>query len=540
MLGDSSLTSLPGGDSAPKLILVIVADQLRADHVGFGGLDFGHTPHLDALAATGTVFDRAHVTNPLCMPSRASLATGRWPSVHGTRTNGIPLDPTAETAMRSLRRAGWFTAAIGKLHLQTMGWDAEDFQLAEIAATNPQTNDGALLDARGSELGHRYDWEYLARHRGERVEMPDDYYGFASTELVVGHGDRASGHYHHWVRDQGFDPGPVGGHDASARPGETWNEVWQSAVPLEFSTSRYVAERTVAQIEAAAMRPGPTFLFASFPDPHHPFCPPASHADRVDPRDIELPATFHQSPEGLPPHLRHMLAQRGVPHADAMCAFAATEAQYREALIAEVGLIAMIDEAVGEMMAAIERAGLADQTSVIFTADHGDLFGDHGLVLKHHVHYRSATRVPLVIAGAGSQPQRSDALVSNADVVPTILDLAAVQPFRGIQGRSVQPILAGEIATHRDAVLVEEDQPFGVDGLQAPVRMRTLITDEGRMTRYHGESFGELYLSTDDPDEEHNRFADPTVDAVERGFRDRLFDEMLTLADEGARMFHGA
>src|SRR5687767_9563742 len=99
-------------------VLFIIADQLRADHLGFGGNSVVRTPNLDALAARGTVFSNATVANPTCMPNRASLITGRWPSTHGTRCNGIPLDPQSRTLIRSLGEVGYHAIGVGKLHHQ--------------------------------------------------------------------------------------------------------------------------------------------------------------------------------------------------------------------------------------------------------------------------------------------------------------------------------------------------------------------------------------------------------------------------------------
>lgn len=524
----------------PRLILFLVADQLRADHVGFGGGLAGLTPNLDALAARGVVFDRAYATNPTCMPSRASIATGRWPSVHGTRTNGIPLDPTAETFMGALRRAGWFNAAIGKLHLQTMGWPAEAHQLSEIAATNPDTADPALIDARSCWNGHRADYEYIERHRAALVEMPDDYYGFAHVDLISGHGDRASGHYWHWARCHGADPSIVGGHENSLSRSSRWDQVWESQVPAELSTSRFVADRTIAQIEAAANRDAPTFIFASFPDPHHPFCPPAPYAGIIDEADVELPATFDQDPARLPPHLQVMLRRRGVPNADPMMAFAIDEHQYREAYVHQAGLLRMLDDAVGGILKALDRSGLGERALIVFTADHGDLFGDHGLMLKHHVHYSAVTRVPLVVAGPELRHHRASALVSLADLAPTVLEYAEASAYRGIQGRSLLAVLTGRSDEHRRAVLIEEDLPFGTEGLLAPVRMRSLVTDSGRLTVYRGEQFGECYSFEADPEERFNLHRAGAPTALERDLRDQLFDELLELSDEGLMMRHGA
>src|SRR5262245_6505688 len=101
--------------------LVIMTDQHRADHTGFGGNEIVRTPNLDEIAARAMRFDRAIVANPICMPNRSSIVTGRLPSVHGTRTNGISLDWGANTFVRSLRERGWRTSHFGKCHLQNMG-----------------------------------------------------------------------------------------------------------------------------------------------------------------------------------------------------------------------------------------------------------------------------------------------------------------------------------------------------------------------------------------------------------------------------------
>lgn len=517
---------------------MIMADQLRADHVGFGGLALGHTPNLDRLAASGSVFERAYAANPVCMPSRATVATGRWPSVHGTRTNGIPLDSNATTVAGSLRRAGWTTAAVGKLHYQPMGWPFEPFQLDDINATNRGAIDPKLADAR-IEHQQVFDWEYSSRHRERFVAMPDDYYGFGSVDLVVGHGDRASGHYVQWLRHHGVEPDDLVGRGRAVTRSDLWDEVWQTQLPAHLSTSAYVAERAVARVRAATADPAPTFLFVSFPDPHHPFCPPGEYSSIFDPAEIELPTTFDQSPDRLPPHLKHMLERRGEPHADPTFAFAATEAQYREALVAQVGLLAMLDDAVGAILSAVEDQGLADNTVVMFTADHGDLFGDHGLMLKHYVHYDAVTRVPLVIAGDGWSDS-SAALVSNADIAATVLDLAEVGAFRGMQGHSLVPLRDDPSLPHRDAVLIEEDQPSGIDGLPGPVRIRTLVTDEARLTLYHDQPFAELYDHRTDRHETLNLAGEPASAGLEARMRARLLHEVLSLADEGRRIHNGA
>ena len=99
-------------------VLFVICDQLRADHLGFAGNQVVRTPHIDAIAAGGTVFDRAYVNNPICMPNRSTMMTGRMPSAHGVIFNDRSLEPSETTFVSQLRDAGWRTGLIGKSHLQ--------------------------------------------------------------------------------------------------------------------------------------------------------------------------------------------------------------------------------------------------------------------------------------------------------------------------------------------------------------------------------------------------------------------------------------
>ncbi len=173
-------------DEKQMNVVVIIADQLRADHLGFAGQVPVRTPNIDRLAQQGHTFTRAYVTNPVCMPNRASIMTGRWPSAHGLRTNGLPMDPQAQTFARALRTEGWSTAAVGKLHFQPMGWPFEEFQLDEIKEVMPALWQQAI-DRFGGDF---VSWEDYERHMQEEVILPEDYYGFDDVALTSGHGDR--------------------------------------------------------------------------------------------------------------------------------------------------------------------------------------------------------------------------------------------------------------------------------------------------------------------------------------------------------------
>jgi arylsulfatase A-like enzyme len=531
-------------------VLVIIADQLRPDHLGFGGHPLVSTPHLDALAAEGVAFGNVHVTNPTCMPSRASLMTGRWPQQHGTRCNGLPLDPDVSTLPGDLASCGYRTSAVGKLHHQNMGWDFEPEQREQIMLSEPQLLEDCLPDARRPVRDAGWDrWEDSLLHSEQPVTMPGDYYGYQEVDLVVGHGDRPSGHYVHWARERGFNPlTDAGPQRALDDHGGHWAQVYTSAVPAGLHPSAYVAERTCARLEDHAADGEPFFLFASFPDPHHPFAPPAGYDRLYDPADVPVPDTFHQDHSNSPEHVRRMAERRGMPGEDPTMTWIATEEQYRVACAAELGLITLLDDQVGRILQTLERTGLAENTVVVFTSDHGDMFGDHGMMLKHFTHYRGVTNVPLVMrvpaglpgAGVGISPAArtaaSTALVSNADLVPTLLELTGVPGHRGIQGRSLVPLLRGEASVHRRALIVEEDQPFGLDGLPAPVHIRSVITPEARYTRYFGTDAEELYLLDSDPEEAHNLAARPGCEEVVERMRQLMLDELLALTDHGVRV----
>ncbi|MFF1829702.1 sulfatase [Paenarthrobacter sp. NPDC058040] len=524
----------PAGARRRPNVLFFIADQLRADHVGFGGNDIVRTPNLDALAAKSTVFTNATVANPTCMPNRASLMTGRWPSAHGTRCNGITLDPLTQTVPGSLASSGYRTVGVGKLHHQNMGWEFEPHQAEEIRSTDPLLLDTAVGDAHIRNLAPGWDqWENREAHDKRFIALPADYYGYQQVDLVIGHGDRPGGHYVHWARERGVDPEALGGPEQSGSLYGGWDQVYQTAIPAEAHPTSYVSEKAIEHLKDAAGQDQPFFMFVSFPDPHHPFSPPAGYSELYDPAELPLPLGFEQDHGRSPEHIRTMIEHRGTPNPDPTMTWAATPEQYRHAAAAQYGLITMMDEHIGRILDELERQGLAEDTIVVFTSDHGDLFGDHGLMLKHFVHYRAVTNVPLVVHVPGGIPGRTDALVSSADIAPSLLELTGSAGFRGIQGRSLVPLLTGATAQHRSALLVEEEQPFGLDGLPGPVRMRTVITKEGRLTRYFGTDIMELYDHRSDPGELVNLSGNPSAAGLEDRLLRTMLEEMAGVADEG-------
>jgi arylsulfatase A-like enzyme len=175
--------------------LFFITDQQRADYLGCAGHPVVKTPHIDGIAATGTRFDRFYVASPVCMPNRASLLTGRYPTAHGLRHNGCDLSYRANTFTDVLRAGGYKTALIGKSHVQPMtGIDAQKRYKPEDL--------GAVREAWKDDPAD-YDNEDPSRYKSnELYEFKLPYYGYDHVDMVTGHGDQCNGHYYQWLKSK--------------------------------------------------------------------------------------------------------------------------------------------------------------------------------------------------------------------------------------------------------------------------------------------------------------------------------------------------
>ncbi len=479
--------------------LLFITDQHRADHLGAYGNTVVKTPHLDSLAQRGWVADRFYVASPICMPNRASLMTGRLPSAHRARHNGIPLPVSETTFVERLRKHGFRTALVGKSHLQNITGNPAQWPPADAAPTEGE--------ARKPEQG-RFDQECepaWLRNPDIRMDLP--YYGFDTVELAIGHGDVAGGHYRRWLEQEHPEVAALTGQEHAIPTPEfalsAARQAWRTRVPEELSTTAWVGQRTMDLLEQYSQDDAPFFLQCSFPDPHHPFTPPGRYWDMFQPEDMVLPPTFGTTSENAPEHLRWLHAQRdqgkAVKHTPAM--FACTEREAKEALALNYGNIAHIDDTIGRVLARLSSLGLDDSTVVLFLSDHGDFFGDHSLLWKGPIHYQGLIRTPLIWADpAAPGPGRSSALCSTIDIAPTVLARAGCLPYNGIQGLSLLPLMAGEPPS-RDSVLIEEENQRVLFDFPFRTRLRTLQTERYRLSIYEGVEWGELYDLRDDPDE---------------------------------------
>ena len=471
-------------------VLFIITDQQRADHAGFMGNTVVRTPHLDALAGRGTVFESAWVSNPVCMPNRSTLMTGRMPSAHGVISNDRSLDWGANTYVRRFRAEGYRTALLGKSHLQN--------GISRLTSSAHKA-EPATFDS----WPKGWDEVEFAEHYLDGLPEPlDDFYGFDTVELSLNHGAAVEGHHYQWAMERGARHEhlavPQTADNPRLRGGDVWWQVAEPPYGEEFHSSSFVADRTIAFIEEASTEGSPWLAWASFPDPHHPFTPPGQWYDRHDPNDMELPDTFDDPMHAAPAFLK-AIQQRSVHDMRRWVDLvgATSPEVTRAAIAANYGTIEMIDDRVGQILAAVDRLGQSDNTIVVFTADHGDMMGDHHLLLKGFMHYRGCVQVPMVIADPRRSPSRTTSLASSIDLPSTLLELCGVDGYLGMQGVSLAPVLDDASASVRDVVLVEDDMDIPKSSA-FPTSIRTLITPTHRYSRYDtGED--QLYeLGTDD------------------------------------------
>ncbi len=530
--------------------LFFITDQLRADHLGSYGNRTIRTPTVDSLAARGVSFDRFYVASPVCQSNRATLMTGRMPSLHGVRYNGISLSLAANTFVDLMRAGGWRTALIGKSHLQNMtGMPTvvENPPLPQGFQPPPAGLDEALKEDHPDEAYEQENGREWDRNPARSFRLP--YYGFDHVELCSGHAVEVHGSYTGWLRERRPDADRLRGPE-NALPGNTYSlpQAWRTAMPEELYPTSYVVERTLAYLDAHAARSAasPFFLQCSFPDPHHPFTPPGRYWDMYKPEDVALPDAFRMGNHPLPPHAAALLAERdaGTRKAGSPAAFAVNEQETREAIALTYGMIAMIDDGMAKILKRLAELGLAENTVIVFTSDHGDLMGDHQLMLKGAYAYQGLIRVPFIwvepdkaAAAAGS---RSAALSGTLDLAATFLDRARLAPYNGIQGKSLLPAIAGNAGAGHDGILIEYGSQRPVAALPAEFTMRTLVDGRWRITLYRGVAWGEMYDLAADPNELHNLWDDPDSAAYKFELTERLAQKMMELAERSPRPTHTA
>ena len=375
------------GAERPNIVF-IMTDQHRWDCIGANGNQLIKTPNLDRLASQGANLTHFFVQSPVCVPSRGSFFTGRYPHSHRNRVNYTPLDRDEVLMQRRLRDAGYATASVGKLHY----------------------------------------------HPPTKMEAKRTGFDFVELHDAVPALDRFSD-YIAWL--EGKDTKAANHHRALAKDIPAGKNPFRQAIDERYSETTWTGERTRHHIRELAHSDKPFFLFSSFWKPHSPFEVPQPFDAMYDDVMIPLPEqmTLEQI-EKLPTPLRTLIL-RFRPSYD-------TDRERLQWMYRSYyGAISHIDREVGLILEELDSVGVSDNTIVVFSSDHGDQLLEHGLMGKN-CFFEASVRVPCIIRFP--QKVRSatyDELVESVDLLPTLFELAGIPEPYTSQGRS----LAGLITT---------------------------------------------------------------------------------------------
>ncbi|WP_276256587.1 sulfatase family protein [Halomontanus rarus] len=458
-------------------ILILFSDQHRHDALGATGNDSIQTPNLDRLAERGVCFNDAHTTSPVCVPARNSLISGRYPHNHDRWGFGEPLPVEEDSVFRQLQEAGYYTAHVGKSHL---GGDHDHLRENE-----------SYMHDRG--------FDYVHETTGQWASQNVDSY---MTD--------------HWAEE-----GLLETFREDYRRRREDSGLWPSPLPWEEHMDSYVCRQAIEFVESYD-REEPFCLFVGIPGPHDPMDPPERFADMYDPSDVDPPLEPDEHGDWLPQNAREHMEREGWagPKGEDWWRPDMTAEDYHEWRALYYAKISLIDYWVGEIQDAVAAEHDLEDTLFVYTSDHGEMAGDHGMVAKR-VHLANSVRIPLIVdwPGTAASGGRTDALAELIDVVPTVLRAAGVEdPESDADGVDLTPVLENPDDPDReprDVVLSEVADREG--------ECKTMIATKAH--RYAIDDDGEGYLLFDrneEPDELTNYAGHPEYRDIEQELRDRL------------------
>jgi arylsulfatase A-like enzyme len=439
-------------DARPN-ILFVTADHLRYDTLGHTGDPVIQTPAIDRLAKEGVRFEQLFVQNPVCQPSRATMMTGRYPRHHGVRWNGNRLDENETTLVEFLKRQGYTTASIGKHHIAQ-----ERFR--------------AALDVVDAEAIRR-NWR----------EQPDGDYTVHDPNP-----------FETYVRARGYEY--VTGYalpDFRKRLGAV-----PSDLPEDCHLDAYVGMKARQYLESAD-KSTPFFLWLGFYGPHHPYVPSGRFAHMYDPAHVPPFRRAEGDIAAKPPEYQLYIETpdhkyRGFP--------STSKQTFREMKAAYYGMVSQLDWQLGLTLDVLDARGLAENTIVVFTSDHGEFLGDHGIPAKAPFLLDCMLHVPCIVRAPGALEGASfPQLAESVDLFPTIARLTGLEPPEWVQGRDLCPSIRGQGS--------RDDAPQTAIYAEA-VDKRCIRSAEWKYIHYPGKPYGELYHLTEDPHELDNLYHQET------------------------------
>ena len=501
-----------------KNILFITSDQQHWSALGRLNPEV-KTPNLDRLAASGCAFGRAYTVNPTCTPTRASWLTGLYPSQHGAWSLGTKLPENVPTVTDEFRKGGFKSALVGKAHFQPLR----------------STPEYPSLEAY--PILHDLDFWRRFGENGER------FYGFDTVELARNHTDEAhvGQHYALWLESKCGEGGrphwrdyflpsagalrvegdkfPDSAH-THRKPGEAWE------IPEELHYDAWIAERVNAHLDGFKARGENFFLWASFFDPHPDYMAPEPYASMYDPAQVTVPEHTPGEFDDKPPHFAltqqenpdfsayHNDPADGGGYLHGAHSHLSTREKKAKNIATMYGMMTMLDKYVGKILDHLDALGLTRDTLVVFTSDHGDFLGQHGLTHKCIHHYEDLLRVPLIASCPGTIPAAAanDTLQSTVDLAPTFLSFAGLpvpRTMTGLDMRANWESAAAPVAEspRRHIICENHHNP-------TTFHCETLVSGDHKITVYRNADYGELFDLAADPRELVNLWDAPAAAAL--------------------------
>ena len=470
-------------------VLLITSDQQHWNTLGCLNPEV-KTPSLDRLAREGTLYNRAYTVNPTCTPTRASIITGMYPSQHGAWSLGTKLLEEVHTIGEDFTHADYRTALVGKAHFQPlMGTD--EF---------PTLEGYPVLQ----------DLDFWRNFTGP-------FYGFEVAEMARNHVDEShvGQHYALWMEERGCADWR---RHFRAKLGDPSTQRHTWSIPEEFHYDTWIAERTNALMGRYAGADEPFFLWASFLDPHPAYLVPEPWDKMYDPKKLTVPSITEGEHANNPAHFQ--LTQQERPDFSpwretgrGLHGFT-SHLHDRDELARNIaiyyGMISLMDKYIGKILDRLDDLGLADNTLVVFTTDHGHFFGQHGLIAKGAFHYEDMIRIPFLVRcpGQTNAGTRSEALQSLADLAPSFLSAADIPIPRTMTGVDQMPVWRGEVPSVRDHIIVENRHE------PTTIHVKTYVDARYKITVYYNRDYGELFDLEEDPGEVNNLWSDPAHAAL--------------------------
>jgi len=473
----------PGTTAKPN-VLILFSDQHNKMVMGYEDHPDVITPNLDELAAEGIVFDRAYATVGVCSPSRSSFLTGLMPRTLGLLSNeGHTSVMDDAVSMASIFRInGYNTYTFGKRHVSGAideGWDVKKSHLY-----NPEDNDDYVRWIEREGVAMEFAWDWAAE---------------------FGRGPRGSS-----TRDSILPTADLG--------------TRISRLPADHTMEAYTRMETIKMIREQSEKDKPFFCWATFYRPHQPYTPQQVFMELYDVSSwgegtrngssIKMPENFHEPAANLPPLLQSQ--RNGGNKVWNMDLAFENEQLWRNYIGAYYALITEIDACIGEIMEALEEEGIQDETIIIYTSDHGDFAGRHGMVEKAAAGqniYEEILNVPLIIRIPGNKKggERIAELVTLADVLPTLtdlLDLDLPEMKYPMQGQSLRPVICSNGSLNREYIVSESWSQATVitQDLKLGMMLDPTVVHESWDYRDFGDM---LFDMRSDPDENHNLINDP-------------------------------